>query len=455
VSSAAIGANTRSQIYVFGNSFASIVAVSELVKENKNFLWIQDGSSLDGIWRGFNHRNRILDLGMINFEIDVRHPDSSLDLETYTQYGINDCARFSDYVLDFIKQYSDIRKLPKVLIYENHVTYNDHLLSNDFSQLDRFKNLDISEMGNSIENHPSNKYTTDGKELLLDISYDKYVTKYFGKKIAHTLFLTWASKLVGENVTKANTFRHRAAWLPLPYPETILEALSGDLKQDYSYSFHYPTDETFSEFVNRIFVALSNDQSIKIIQANELSDLQLKEILDSDAKIFWGSKIEAFLRLNDQYTKHDLKEFRNQINVDLYEVKAEPDFANYVFLNNDPNDTTWYRLTVQPNVLFEDGSKIAVIESRGSRRELHDSQYFSSLGLELRTHIKSILGVPVFLTLNGEQYREYESWHRNFVNFFPKISFGGGASFAYSATFSDQVIQGIHFVRKECKDVSR
>lgn len=442
-----------SQIYVFGNSLASIVAASELAKEKKDFLWIQDGLNVEGIWRGFNHKNRILDLGMINFEFDVRHPDSFADLETYSQYEINDCARFSDCVLKYVKQYSDVKVLPKILIYENNSTYHDHLLSNDFSHLERFKDLAISESEAPFGMHPSRKYSSTGKELLLDIPYGEYVKKYFGLEIAENLFLPWAHKLIGDNIENANTFRHRAAWLPLPYPETIFESLSGDLVNDYAYSFHYPTECTFSEFVNRIFEGLNKDHSIKKFQVSNLSAQELKTILNSDSKIFWGSKLEAFLRINDHYPRHEITEFRNLVNIDIYEVQPGTGFSGYVFLNNDVTDTTWYRLTVLPNVVLEGGLQIAIVESRDLKHQLHDSDYFSNLGIKIKTHVKSLHRVPVFLTLNGEQHRNYESWHKLLIDDFASINFGGGASFAYSATFSDQVIQGIRFVRKECKDV--
>jgi hypothetical protein len=100
--------------------------------------------------------------------------------------------------------------------------------------------------------------------------------------------------------------------------------------------------------------------------------------------------------------------------------------------------------------VFDNGLQIAVIESRDSKNELLHSEFFANLGIKLENCIKSIRGIPVFLTLNGEQYREYESWHKLLSDEFPNLSFGGGASFAYSATFSDQVVQGINFARKEC-----
>ena len=102
--------NQKYKNFVFGNSLASIVAVSKLRKAEIDFLWVQDGPKVEGIWRGIEYKNRILDLGMINFEIDVHHPNPSSNLSTYTQYSVNDCAKFIHFVLEFISEYIEIKK---------------------------------------------------------------------------------------------------------------------------------------------------------------------------------------------------------------------------------------------------------------------------------------------------------------------------------------------------------
>jgi hypothetical protein len=58
----------------------------------------------------------------------------------------------------------------------------------------------------------------------------------------------------------------------------------------------------------------------------------------------------------------------------------------------------------------------------------------------------------VFLTLDGEHYAQYEEWHKFLTFKYQNIDFGGGSSFAYSATFSDQIIQGVKFSEKVNKN---
>lgn len=431
--------------YIFGNSIASVVAVAKLRKAGKLFLWVQEGFDIEGVWKGINHKNRILDVGMINFETDVRHPESSLDLKTYSQYAINDCARFSNYVLDFISDFTSIKQLPKIKIFENKKLHPDHLISNDFSQLNRYGLIPPKNTITPEEDHPSQKYTAEGKQLLLSSSYDSYVKKCYGEDIAKQLFLNWAKKLVGEKVSATNTYRHRAIWSPLPYPETIEVALAGMLEKDLTYTFHYPTNETFSECINRVFFSLNNDQDIHKMDLKEIEDEDLKNILNSNSNIFWGGKIKTFMSIVGNNNFYDINKFRNLINIDIFEAELTEISDNYVILNNDEIDDNWYRLTVLPNVVVEKNRQILIVESRKTEIDFFTSQYFLDLGIKIDSHVKSLKGVPVFLTLNGRQYQEYETWHNSLINKYTNIDFGGGSSFAYSATFSDQVVQGMKF----------
>jgi hypothetical protein len=87
--------------------------------------------------------------------------------------------------------------------------------------------------------------------------------------------------------------------------------------------------------------------------------------------------------------------------------------------------------------------------------DLKASQHFTGLGVKIDTLVKSIKGIPVFLTLDGKQYKEYEEWHISLSAKYPNVNFGGASSFAYSATFSDQVVQGIMFSGKVSKNVQK
>ena len=112
-------------------------------------------------------------------------------------------------------------------------------------------------------------------------------------------------------------------------------------------------------------------------------------------------------------------------------------------------DNNWYRITIVPNVVLELNRYIAVIESKHSNLDFMSAQHFHQLGINIILHVKSFKGLPVFLTLDGNNYLKYENWHKSHVAKYDNIEFGGSSSFAYSATFSDQIIQGLRFSGKE------
>ena len=92
--------------------------------------------------------------------------------------------------------------------------------------------------------------------------------------------------------------------------------------------------------------------------------------------------------------------------------------------------------------------QIAVIESRASKVDFMATQHFQLLGIRIKSHVKSLRGIPVFLTLDGGRYTQYEELHKYLTFKYENIDFGGASSFAYSATFSDQIIQGLKFSEK-------
>jgi hypothetical protein len=163
--------------------------------------------------------------------------------------------------------------------------------------------------------------------------------------------------------------------------------------------------------------------------------------------------METFLNTINRNDIFPLTGYRNLIDIDIYEGKLPDSFENYVILNNDIEDDDWYRITVVPNVNLENGCRIIVVESRNSKVGSHQTKNFENIGIVITDHIKGLSGIPVFLTLDGDQYQDYEDWHSSLVSTFPSIDFGGGSSFAYSATFSDQVIQGHKFARKASDSV--
>jgi hypothetical protein len=441
--------NTNESAVIVGNSIASLVSISELKRTQKKIIWIQDGMEVQGIWRGFQYEGRIVDLGMINLELDLRHPDQSQDILTYDQYSINHCAKFVNEISNFVESLTQIKELPDIFIFENGNYYQDHLISNNFSDLKRFQRLTTRFENISDGFHPKLKYDHGYQKNFIQTSYGDYVSRVYGRELSELLFLNWGRKLIGERINEINTLRHRAAWMPLPYPETIYDAIMNEQTLSKSYKFHYPKHVTFSEMVRDLFNNLNNDVSITKIPIQSLDQSSFEDLFNSRNQVLWASKLEKFLELVRYDEEYKVSNFRSLISIAIFEVEFVDSLEKYVVLNNDSVENAWYRFTLVPNIILKNNRRIMVIESAGDHVEIDHELFFHQTSIKLKKKIKSFQSIPALLTLNGSKYENYREWHSNLVSSFPNVELVGNSAFAYSSTFNDQVVQGLKFASKD------
>jgi hypothetical protein len=433
---------------IIGNSVASLVGVLELRRLGRDVVWIQDGTALDGIWRGFQYEGRTIDLGMINLELDLKHPNVSENLMTYDPYAINDCARFIHSISEFLKTITPIKELPKIQVFEHGKFFSDHLISNDFSDLVRYKEFAVKPKNPPESLHPRFKYSKEGQKTFAGLGYGDYVSIVYGDTLGKLLFLNWGRNLIGERVMFTNTLRHRAAWLPLPYPETIRTAASGKDHGYLSSKFHYPEHSTLSEMLCGLFDQLNNDESISKFQMKSMSRSMIEAFLRSKSLTLWGSKMETFLELIGYDVRFPVSRHRKTVNIDLYEVQVPEENNLYSVLNNDPTVLAWYRITLIPNVTLSNGNQVLVVESSEKFPEFDPIDFFKPFGLNIVKKIKSFEKIPAFLTLDYVDYESYKDWHMKITETFPTIELAGGSAFGYSATLNDQIVQGLKFVKQ-------
>ena len=433
---------------VVGNSVASLASIVQLKKSGKDLIWIQDGNQVDGVWRGFRFEGRTVDLGMINLEFDVRHPNNSHELMDYDQYSINDCARFINLVIEFFEELTPIKTLSKIKIFENDELYADHLISNDFSDLKRFGGMRVDPFSPLRQLHPSLKYLKQNQKLFLDISYQEYILRVYGSELGGKLFLNWAEKLIGNRICEMNALRHRAAWLPLPYPETIYGAITSKESPDLSYKFHYPKELTISEVVNGLFDRLNQDNGIEKVQLNKLGISEFKSMVETASNVLWAARIDRFLESVKYEEMYSINNFRNSVHIKLFEVEVKEEEGLYAVLNNDPMNSTWYRFTLIPNVRLLSNNRILAVEYTGQHFDFNHAQSFMGLGLRIIKIIKAFESIPAFLVLDSSNYEKYLLWHQKLTKKFPSVDLAGNSSFGYASSLSDQIIQGLKFARK-------
>lgn len=432
---------------VVGNSIATIAFLDQ-IGNHHNILWLKDGEKPNGIWGGFKYRERILDFAMINFEFDLYNWNAGKNSQDYNQLKMNDCSRFISIIKEYILRHVTIKQLPEIKIYTDSGFIEDFLISNNLADLQKYLFNDKEEVENksirkSVNLHPQFKNDSEFEDEFLRIPLNRYVETTYGSEISKKIYSRWGNRLVGKKYLSIPTLRHRSIWLPLYYPETIINYT----KENTSLSptqFFYPEKGTISEFVNDLYDKLNNLRHI------EKADLSLQEenikriILEGDQNIIWGSSLFKFLEImNIDTSEFNLGE-RGLIDIEYYECDiSECVNFKYVLLNLTGEDNTWYRITIMPNVEFEKVRRVISIERMTSEVDFEYKELLNKIGFKNIEKVETKRKLPAFQLLTSDQNQIIRDKYSEIVQKFPKIKFIGNASFTFASTFNDHIIQAI------------
>jgi hypothetical protein len=246
---------------VVGNSIATIAFLDQIGNQH-DVLWLKDGEKPNGIWGGFKYRERILDFAMINFEFDLYKWNAGKNFQDYNQLKINDCSRFISMIKEYILRHLTIKQLPEIKIYTDSGLIEDFLISNNLADLKKYLSNDKEEVENksirkSINPHPQFKNDSNFEDEFLRIPLNRYVETIYGSEISKKIYSRWGNRLVGKKYLSIPTLRHRSIWLPLYYPETIINYTKENISLSPT-QFFYPEIGTISEFVNELYDKLNN-----------------------------------------------------------------------------------------------------------------------------------------------------------------------------------------------------
>ena len=432
------------EIIVVGDSIAALVALEKLRgNQGSHITWVQESDGPSGIWGGFKHGQRYLDYGMVNFELDIARNSNKIELNDYSFSALNDCANFMQSISNFLQTITETFELPPIKILQEGKFYNDFLLSNDLKDfLDYSRTHGISIQLNPGEYlHPSQKYlNVDFKNLsenLIDYSVNIYGSSY-----VDNIIIPWGKRLLGDDLKYLETQRHRSAWIPLYYPETLLAAAKGELLLKPN-SFRYPVGSTISEMWRNLYNTIRGDQNIKVAK---LSDITSPHHFGNYDLMIWATSLAKY---HDRFysNKFDVKLFkRGKIDVKFFEVDFQSENFNYCVLNMNKHDLDWYRATVSPNFRSLNDSSILCLEST-HHQDMHfvsnNLKIFDELGVNDALNIAEFKSIPVFSLPTQQESSDILSYIESFQSRDKKLRLVGPALMPFAQTMNDQIIQGL------------
>jgi len=218
---------------LIGNNFAVLVGAYELALRGHPVTLLTDGKPLGGHFAGMQIDGYGFDIGMVFLEKHETVGDDP-DLRTYDPDLRNDWTRFGNTAGRWMDHQVDLRPVqtPTCLVQGRIVP--DYLISN---RLDAFAGA-AAYVDPALtfvdERHASHKTTAAAFDGL---SYAEAAKLNHGE-VLHSIFIEpFVRKLLDVSSDSFLARYHRAAWVPLFYPETLAHAQRGELITLPEYKF--------------------------------------------------------------------------------------------------------------------------------------------------------------------------------------------------------------------------
>ena len=239
---------------VYGNNVAAILSSLELSKNHKVAL-INPSKNWGGHFSGINLMNNNFDIGMNLLEFTTFHKQST-DLSNYNVTIRNDSARFFDKVKEKVNEKNELVKVHNIKSGFNDIIADDIIMLNSGDILNKLTHKIRENIINEINEilskpisklHASRK-KIDEKDFFNNSLYT--VSEINHGKTFHDIFIEpFVNKFYGASSKELPALLHRSAWLPLYYPETILNFINKNNQPLNNTEFEYPTSGNFSSII--------------------------------------------------------------------------------------------------------------------------------------------------------------------------------------------------------------
>jgi hypothetical protein len=227
-----------------GNNLAVLVAAAELGAAGREVVLLTDARPMGGHFRGLRLQDIDLDIGMVLLE-QAGAPGSPAgqvpDLASYQPRVRYDWTRFGPLVGDWQQAHVTTVRTPTPEVLLDGRRWPDHLVADRLDVLapgDRPLPLPLSR---EDPRHAAGKVHSPAYDTL---TYVEAAELNHGAAVHRRLIAPFAEKLLGPAHGALLARYHRAAWLPLFWPETVTAASQGRSSGLAEYPF-WTTDSGF------------------------------------------------------------------------------------------------------------------------------------------------------------------------------------------------------------------
>ena len=218
---------------LIGNSLAVLIGAHELASRGQPVTLLTDGKPLGGHFAGMQINGHSFDAGMVLME---KHASGGgvPDLYTYDAKRRNDWTRFGDLAGRWLDGKVDLCPVttPQILVHGRICP--DYLITNRLDALAGARVSGPATMLRTDERHAAHKVSA---AIYDSLSYAEAAKLNHGEALHASFIEPFVRKLLDVSSNEFLARYHRAAWVPLFYPETLTDVLQGKVATLPEYPF--------------------------------------------------------------------------------------------------------------------------------------------------------------------------------------------------------------------------
>lgn len=382
-----------SRYRIFGNSLTALIIIDGLSKNKKNSIeWVfNKDRKLGGHFAGATIFDRNLDFGMVALEIDEPVVQKKIFPGEPLPKG-NEVNSYLKSIKNLLNDIGMVTEPLQIKTWFEKAEYQDFFISNHLNVLtSRLTNEEEDVLRNNFEEKSNNKrimHPKNKNKALNEFNLGSYLAEIYGNGFISNFIINYGNKISDKSPDKIAMIKHRSLWLPIYYPETIIEFLESS-RENKSIIRNFSTVQysTFAAKLNQLLEKLKNDTSIvvnnNVTYMNQSEIINLIESNDSQNYINIYADDESNV-LSENYQNTEMT------NVFMVYVKTDSAVENKVIFDGDP-DSSFYRLTSRETIQ-EFGFNYICIETKNDLTSMIENKEFRE---DLGNYIERILGYSI------------------------------------------------------------
>jgi len=217
-------------INIIGSSLSALIAVLK-ISETSKVNWVLGDNRVGGHFAGLKSHDQFFDLGMVLLEPFETYSGIEPDLSTYMKPIRHNSRELVPFAFSWLEKKGFIFDEVEIKTFFQNDLISDFYIGDSLNLL---SNLSIATKAQIMEEinflgissdsdlHPVNKLTSNEYKSK---TFKNLTELVLGKTYLNEVILPWANMFFPEISSYISAVEHRAAWLPMYYPESIKEAL--------------------------------------------------------------------------------------------------------------------------------------------------------------------------------------------------------------------------------------